>query len=390
MTAAAARAAASRTSSAAAAAAPTATPRLPRRCARTARTRRLRAGVRSGRHAAVTAVPARREVVPRRGARPGRRRAGLLDRPGRGDRRPRRGRAGGVAGRPGARRRAGAADRARLRAERAGPRRVGRAGGRAGRVAERPARVLVASRPGAAPADPRPGRPARPRRARSGAATGIARTRCWRELLRLGYEPVLEVAGRGEFARRGGIVDVFPPGADLPVRIEFFGDEIDSLRAFDPTDQRTVGPVEAVDAPAGERVPAPGRGRGGIRARLGRLAGAAAGAPGRRPRPLRASGRPRAGRPAARDPRRCDAGDAAEVWAASLPRHRPRPPRPDDAPGARRAGRGRRRGRVPVGAGRGAAARPGGARASCPGTGRRPTWSRATGRRASSAPGRWS
>ena len=67
-----------------------------------------------------------------------------------------------------------------------------------------------------------------------------------RELLGLGYVPVTEVAGRGEFARRGGIVDVFPPSAPLPARIEFFGDEIDSLRAFDPTDQRTVGPLDAV------------------------------------------------------------------------------------------------------------------------------------------------
>ena len=63
------------------------------------------------------------------------------------------------------------------------------------------------------------------------------------QLLAIG--PAIEVAGRGEFARRGGIVDCFPPSAELPVRIEFFGDEIDSLRRFDPTDQRTVGPAEA-------------------------------------------------------------------------------------------------------------------------------------------------
>jgi hypothetical protein len=47
------------------------------------------------------------------------------------------------------------------------------------------------------------------------------------ELFDRGYTPVLEVAGRGEFARRGGIIDVFPPSAPLPVRMEFFGDEID-------------------------------------------------------------------------------------------------------------------------------------------------------------------
>jgi transcription-repair coupling factor (superfamily II helicase) len=93
-----------------------------------------------------------------------------------------------------------------------------------------------------------------------------------RELFNLGYSPVLEVAGRGEFARRGGIVDVFPPSRDLPVRIEFFGDEIESLRAFDPTDQRATGGVdEMVLLPASEFL-LPAAGVAAIRARLGRAA----------------------------------------------------------------------------------------------------------------------
>jgi len=72
-------------------------------------------------------------------------------------------------------------------------------------------------------------------------------------LVELGYEHVPEVGGRGEFARRGGIVDVFPAGQPMPVRIEWFGDEIDSLRAFDPADQRGTGPVDAaVLLPASE------------------------------------------------------------------------------------------------------------------------------------------
>ena len=80
-----------------------------------------------------------------------------------------------------------------------------------------------------------------------------------RDLLDLGYAPVAEVAGRGEFARRGGIVDVFPPSASLPVRIEFFGDEVDSLRAFDPTDQRAVDTLErATLLPASEFLRRPG------------------------------------------------------------------------------------------------------------------------------------
>jgi transcription-repair coupling factor (superfamily II helicase) len=64
-------------------------------------------------------------------------------------------------------------------------------------------------------------------------------------LVELGYEHVPEVGGRGEFARRGGILDVFPAGQPMPVRIEWFGDEIDSLRAFDPADQRGTGRVES-------------------------------------------------------------------------------------------------------------------------------------------------
>jgi transcription-repair coupling factor (superfamily II helicase) len=93
-----------------------------------------------------------------------------------------------------------------------------------------------------------------------------------RELLGLGYAPAIEVAGRGEFARRGGIVDVFPPSAALPVRIEFFGDEIDSLRVFDPTDQRTIGPAdEVLLLPASEFL-APHGGVAALRERLGRSA----------------------------------------------------------------------------------------------------------------------
>src|SRR6478752_6848515 len=93
-----------------------------------------------------------------------------------------------------------------------------------------------------------------------------------RELFDLGYVPVSEVAGRGESARRGGIVDVFPPSMALPIRIEFFGDEIDSLRSFDPTDQRTVGALEsAVLLPASEFL-LPTGGAAAIRERLGRAA----------------------------------------------------------------------------------------------------------------------
>jgi transcription-repair coupling factor (superfamily II helicase) len=133
------------------------------------------------------------------------------------------------------------------------------------------ARVLVASvqalvQHTIAPVD----LPADPRRLRIGGR--LRPETLLRELLALGYSPASEVAGRGDFARRGGIVDVFPPSAPLPVRIEFFGDEIDSLRAFDPTDQRTVGPLEeAILLPASEFL-APHEGVAALRAGLGRAA----------------------------------------------------------------------------------------------------------------------
>src|SRR5690606_35404283 len=57
----------------------------------------------------------------------------------------------------------------------------------------------------------------------------------------LGYEPTQVVVEPGTFSRRGGIVDVYPLAADGPARIEFFGDEVDSLRSFDPTSQRSTG-----------------------------------------------------------------------------------------------------------------------------------------------------
>ncbi len=64
--------------------------------------------------------------------------------------------------------------------------------------------------------------------------------------LNLGYgsEPLVEYPAT--FSRRGGIVDVFPIDGDLPVRIEFFGDEIDTLRRFDPSTQRSGQAVDAL------------------------------------------------------------------------------------------------------------------------------------------------
>ena len=68
-----------------------------------------------------------------------------------------------------------------------------------------------------------------------------------------GYEPEAQVTQKGELALRGGIVDVFPPCSPWPVRLEFFGDELDSIRHFDPHTQISRGPVDQADiVPAGE------------------------------------------------------------------------------------------------------------------------------------------
>ncbi len=67
-----------------------------------------------------------------------------------------------------------------------------------------------------------------------------------RHLVQWGYRPVERVAEPGEFSRRGGIVDLFPPAEDSPVRIELVGDEVDSVHRFDPESQRNAGAVERV------------------------------------------------------------------------------------------------------------------------------------------------
>ncbi|MEO7230033.1 MAG: transcription-repair coupling factor, partial [Candidatus Limnocylindrales bacterium] len=157
--------------------------------------------------------------------------------------------------------------------------------------------------------------PATPRELRIGGR--ITQTTLLHDLLALGYSPVLEVAGRGEFARRGGIVDVFPPSASLPIRIELFGDEIDSLRAFDPTDQRAVGAVDVVTLLPASEFLLPADGAGVIAARLGKRSG---GLPERLAADLERLSSER-DQTFAGPSRAADVGDAAEVWATILAPH---------------------------------------------------------------------
>jgi transcription-repair coupling factor (superfamily II helicase) len=65
-------------------------------------------------------------------------------------------------------------------------------------------------------------------------------------LTRLGYERVPTLEQEGSWSRRGDIVDVFPVSAELPVRLEFFGEELEKLREFDPASQRSLDPIEVV------------------------------------------------------------------------------------------------------------------------------------------------
>jgi transcription-repair coupling factor (superfamily II helicase) len=59
-----------------------------------------------------------------------------------------------------------------------------------------------------------------------------------------GYERVETVGAVGQWAARGGIVDIFSPAQSAPARVEFFGDEIESIRLFDPTSQRSTGALD--------------------------------------------------------------------------------------------------------------------------------------------------
>ncbi|ACX53150.1 transcription-repair coupling factor [Ammonifex degensii KC4] len=80
-------------------------------------------------------------------------------------------------------------------------------------------------------------------------------------LVETGYVRVSAVEVPGQFARRGGIVDFFPPSSPLPVRVEFDGDEIARIATFDPASQRSQTRLEAVKVEPAVEVPNPCTGR---------------------------------------------------------------------------------------------------------------------------------
>ncbi len=76
-----------------------------------------------------------------------------------------------------------------------------------------------------------------------------------RRLESAGYRNVPQVMDPGDFAVRGGLLDVYPMGADEPLRVELLDEDIDSIRAFDPESQRSLDRVEAVHMLPGREVP---------------------------------------------------------------------------------------------------------------------------------------
>ena len=178
----------------------------------------------------------------------------------------------------------------------AAPRRRAGAGARRARRAAASSAPRRRRSPRALP--PPPARPA-PIRARA-SATSRASTALAEALALAGYERVERAEERGQFAVRGGLVDVFPTTGREPLRIEFFGDEIEQVRAFSPFTQRALHAVDdAVVYPAAERRPTSASRRSPTTRTERR----------RRSRRPRAAARPRAGLSSG-SPTRC-----GEVWA---------------------------------------------------------------------------
>ncbi|MBM3556609.1 MAG: transcription-repair coupling factor, partial [Alphaproteobacteria bacterium] len=93
------------------------------------------------------------------------------------------------------------------------------------------------------------------RRTRFTAAVGekVAAERLIAYLAGNGYTRLATANEPGEFAVRGGIVDLFPPGAEMPYRLDFFGDTIEAIRRYDPLTQRSIDKIERIElAPGGE------------------------------------------------------------------------------------------------------------------------------------------
>jgi transcription-repair coupling factor (superfamily II helicase) len=87
------------------------------------------------------------------------------------------------------------------------------------------------------------------------------------QLTLAGYSHVSQVVSPGEYAVRGGLIDLFPMGSTVPYRVDLFGDEVDSIRTFDPDSQRSLYPVPEVRLLPGREFPMDEASRNAFRAR---------------------------------------------------------------------------------------------------------------------------
>ncbi len=87
------------------------------------------------------------------------------------------------------------------------------------------------------------------------------------QLTLAGYAHVSQVVSPGEYAVRGGLIDLFPMGSPVPYRVDLFGDEVDSIRTFDPDTQRSLYPVPEVRLLPGREYPMDEAARTAFRAR---------------------------------------------------------------------------------------------------------------------------
>ena len=87
------------------------------------------------------------------------------------------------------------------------------------------------------------------------------------QLTLAGYQHVSQVVSPGEYAVRGGLIDLFPMGSLVPYRVDLFGDEVDSIRTFDPDSQRSLYPVPEVRLLPGREFPMDEAARKAFRAR---------------------------------------------------------------------------------------------------------------------------
>ncbi|MCB2020140.1 MAG: transcription-repair coupling factor, partial [Burkholderiaceae bacterium] len=87
------------------------------------------------------------------------------------------------------------------------------------------------------------------------------------QLTLAGYAHVSQVVSPGEYAVRGGLIDLFPMGSSVPYRVDLFGDEVDSIRTFDPDTQRSLYPVPEVRLLPGREFPLDDAARNAFRAR---------------------------------------------------------------------------------------------------------------------------